>query len=200
MNNCLLLFFIFFMSCAAAPTKKATSKKFLVDPWDGKTDSKTIQSELTRGYDGLLSQNLFLVNAYFYSDALITAEVNERGKKNLESEAAIQADLREHKSTFSNDKTCFMVTVETPTIEEAKFKWWKAKLKDASGKLVDVNFANATRIDSIPRYDTSAGNYKWYNTSVACATKIDTSKQFSLILIPQVSDKKAAELTWEVAE
>lgn len=195
----LMIFLIVVMvGCAAAPTKMASKVEFLKGDYKGNASHETIKDNLTRA-NNHLSEGYEVV-ATLLTPSYFISRANENAKMNMDSEKQKNLKISNDLSLIKG-KTCFMVTVSTYSIEKAKFKYWRAKVKDHTGEMIDVLFENTRGVASVPTTYKDINGRTWHNNSWACAAKkIDISKNFSVFFIPQINqtDDPKSELTWGI--
>ena len=136
---------------------------------------------------GLGGHVAVLARATPITTPLIIADEKEQGKKQLRSDADTQKIINERLRTEVKAKPCFFVSLQTSgPIEGAQFKNWISKVKTKSGEMIDVEFANLSGVDSVPKARIGAWDakvYQWENYTGACAKKnFDRTEDFSLIL------------------
>lgn len=190
---------LFFLAgCASAPKQTANFKTEYV----GETNSlghssKSIEENLTRSsYNSLLGD---AIAAYPYRGAIIEASLKETGARNLDNADKVVKEIEKSKQFFTSDKTCFAVRMtSTGTIENAMFKHWVAKVEQPKGTYHEALFTNITGSDSVPSpFSTTTMGTTWFNTTFACTKyKVDFTQEYSLNMIPQLSDRSAIRLTW----
>jgi len=185
------------IAACSAPSKKASNQKFVTGSYDGKTTSKKIKKDLTRGNNHLTEG--YEVEATLITKSLIESEENEKGRKNMDSSVKIKSEIDKLLEIFVKKQTCFRVSVHTYSIEKAQFKYWRAKLKSPDGKLQELKFYNVSGVESVPTTYKDWNGRTWHNISSACTSKkINLLKNFSVFFLPQLNQTKDpnSELVW----
>lgn len=191
---------LFFAGCANTPAKKTISRNF-ISGTIATDKEETLKKALT------LEANQFgagySAEVTLYTTPLIIAKETERGRANMDSDEKIKNEIRIKTDLFIKNNTCFLFGIHTYSpIERAMFKNWVAKVQD-SKKLHEIEFINVTGVSSVPELYKDTWGREWHNFSFGCAKeKIDTEKQFTLYLIPQIKNNKdqneTTELVWIV--
>lgn len=183
------------LSACAAPSMKASNPNFLTGD-SSLSNSQDIKSDLTREDH---KQGYYFVTSYPYTEPLIRATEGERSKKNLDRPDQAKTSLDISLKSLSADKTCFMLGVFTRAIGDGEFKFWKAKVEDSDGKILDASILNVSGVRSVPSsVDAISGHgYDWHNNTTVCSSKIDLSKPFKLHIIPGFESFPPAVLAWE---
>lgn len=196
------LFSLLIISCSSAPSKKTIDSKLLSGQVADKKASD-IEKALTLGANQLSAG--YSAEATLITESLIVAQETEKGKMNMEPETKVKESIKEGLASFIDKKTCFLVKVHTYSIERAQFKYWVAKVKDASGILIELTFTNTKGVGSVPSTYSDINGRNWHNLSYACSNQsINTTKTFTLYLIPQLKNNEdqneTTELTWEIGK
>jgi len=179
--------------CATSKSSVKAKPEYLIGS-NPTASPATIEKNLTTSAGSLK----LMVVAYPVTEPLIIARANEATTKNMDSPEVAIKTIAGQKVAFTNDKTCFNISlVTTNGIESGQFKHYRAKLEQDS-KLSEVVFRNKTGVESVPSFQ-QLGFPTWTNNSYACSeTKVDLTKPFSLHVIPQLEPEGAKiSLTWQ---
>jgi hypothetical protein len=200
-----LILFLCIAGCVA-PAKKTISIDYLTKNEISGLTSVEISKELTRlttseSSNPLANGSSLAIEATFITSALIDTQEKEDGKRLLKNENEVSKAIEEKKKKLVNKQKCFSVTIYTPDpIDNAKFSNLTAKIKTASGDMLDMNFSNLEGVDSIPEIyrGISSSARPWTNSSYAFSQKdFDASAGFTLMVIPNLlRNNKPAEMIW----
>ena len=198
LNLCISVLFL--AGCAAAPSKMIVSQNYISG--QAQTDkAEKIEKALTLGVNQLTAG--YSAEVTLYTEPLLIARATEKGKMNMESDQKIQSEIKKDVDALIKGQTCFMFSVHTYSIHRAMFKNWVAKVKDFSNILKEIEFFNRSGVESVPSTGKDINGRDWHNSSIGCTkNKIDTTKPFTLFLIPQIknnaNEDETTVLTWEI--
>lgn len=155
-----------------------------------------IEKELTRGN---VATGHYKIESTLWVDSLIEAEETQRGRKQMDDQEKTDKKIADLKAVYTKDKTCFNISVQTYSIDTAKFEYWTAKLEDHEGNKHEVTFTNTDGVESVPtsiysRHDV----WRWLNVSQACGPKLPLEKGIKLHLISTLmNDAPVTTLEWQ---
>ena len=193
--------FLILLQCACSTVPK--TKPLGVHLISGHNSSKMTLDEIREGIvRGDINRSAgYLIEAYPYTQILIREEMTENGRKNMESDEAINQKIQSDVKTLFVDQTCFYVKLGSTLLETSKFEYWRVKLEDKSGKLKEAKFLNVaknTGAASVPTYRPGdLSGYPWQNVSTVCFSPVNLAEGVKLHLIPQFGDETArSTLEW----
>lgn len=199
--NLMLSVALFLTGCASAPSVMTIHQMYVSGDKPSTEKADGIKRKLTLGENQLSAG--YSTEATLITDPLIIAEQTEKGKMNMEDSVKIEKEIEIQKSAFTANKTCFLFSLHTYNIDRAEFKHWVSKVKDASAKISEIKFTSISGIESVPHAYRDANGRTFHNSSVGCTTvKIDTSRPFTLYIIPQLKNNtdqdETTTLIWNI--
>ena len=199
MKLVLTLAALFCWGCASAPSKQEVDKKFLTESVDLVGKAQEVEKALTLGANQLTAG--YSVEVTLYTAPLIAAKETEKGKLNMDSDEKIKKNIKQAVEEIVTNKTFFLVTVHTYSLQEARFENWVAKLKTGDS-LTELKFNNVKGLQSVPSTHKDGNGRNWHNTSFACGGAVSKDQPLTLYLIPQIKNNAdgngASELTWHI--
>jgi len=174
------------IGCASAPSKRVITPDMLSGT--PTKDAEKLKESLTVGtYQGTAG---YSAEVMLFTEPVLIAMNEAKGKANLDSQDKIKKETAKDVEELTKKKTCFLVKVHTYDLQRSKFTNWVGKVTDIKNEVYDITFLNTYGYNSIPEYFTDMQGRTWHNISVGCSKKIDTSKSFSIHLVPQIKNNK----------
>jgi hypothetical protein len=137
--------------------------------------------------------------------ARIHAQQTELGKRKMDPQSKIDTEIKADLVAFTQNKSCFLVSVSTYGAEQAMFRNWTVKFSSAKDGLIELKFSNLKGMGAVPELYKDMNGRNFHNSSVACSEKpLTLTEGFKIFLMPafdnNIGEKANSEFEWTVGQ
>lgn len=191
------------VGCSSFPAKKNVNPALFTESSVSNLTYKQINESLTTGVNNVMAG--YSASVTPITPARIHAQQTELGKRKMDPQAKIDTEIKADLVAFTQNKSCFLVSVSTYGAEEAMFRNWTVKFSSAKDGLTELKFSNLRGMNAVPELYKDMNGRNFHNTSVACSEKpLTLTEGFKVFLMPSfdnnIGEKANSEFEWTVGQ